>query len=159
MGMRGRLKVFALRPGRAPLLMLEKFNLIVDIGLSVPSRMLGGNAGSPLVGGSGFSSLDDIAIGAMKLGNHPSPTPPGNGTTVGIQQLAYTPVMSVSYPDDFSVTFEGVIPADDGSGLTITEEALFLRNGLLFSRVLTSVPKIDGIPLAFQHTIFLSRDD
>lgn len=156
LGVVGSLRVYAVTAKRRTLV-LHKRNLVVNIGLSAVSRLLGGNVGAPSVGGGGFSTLDDIAVSTMRLGNHPSPTIPAVGDTVGVQQLIYTPALSVSYPDDYSVTFEGTIPATDGNGLTITEEALLLRNGLLFARTTFAVPKTNAAALLFTHTISFSR--
>jgi hypothetical protein len=156
LGVIGSVRVYAVTAKRRTLV-LHKRNLVVNIGLSAISRLLGGNVGAPSVGGSGFSALDDIAVSSMVLGNHPSPTTPAVGDIVGVQQLVYTPSLSVSYPDDYSITFEGTIPQTDGNGLTITEEALLLRNGLLFARTTFAVPKTSAAALLFTHTISFSR--
>ncbi len=156
MGIKGILRVFREVRGHRSLV-LEKDNLVVNQGLQAPSRLLGGNAGSPSIGGSGFSSLNDIAVTGMKLGNHSSPDTPDVTDTVGIQQLIYTPILFVTYPDDYSVQFQGAIPQNEADGATITEEALYMRNGLLFARTIFSVPKTSAYSLLFTHTFSFSR--
>ncbi len=155
-GILGILRVFRV-VGAHKALVLEKRNLVVNQGLAAPSRFLGGNVGSPTVGGVGFSSLDDLAVTTMKLGNHPSPNAPAVTDTVGIQQLVYTPTLAVTYPDAYTVQFQGAIPATDGNGLTITEEALYMRNGLLFARTIFSMPKTSSYALLFTHSFSFSR--
>jgi hypothetical protein len=70
---------------------------------------------------------------------------------VGVQQLVYTPPLSVVYPDATSVEFQGVVPQTDGNGLTFTEEALYLRNGVLFARTTFATAKTDTYALLVKH--------
>lgn len=132
-------------------------NHIVDIGLSVFSRLLGNNAGNPLVGGSGFADLGAITVGRMDIGRTVVPAVPADGDTVGVATLAYVPALVVSYPTDFSVKFSGLIPTTECNSFFLTEEALRLQNGMLFARTTFNRSKNSSFALQFDHLIEFAR--
>jgi hypothetical protein len=145
----------AVRKGHARMSFLKK-NLIVNIGLQVFSRMLGNNLGGPLINGAGFSAIPDIAVGKMQLGTAVSPPSPAPTDTTGVSALAYTPVLVATYPTDYSIQFQGLLPTTEGNGSTFTEEALLLRNGLLFAKTTFSEAKTGAFALQFAHTFTFS---
>lgn len=157
----------------------EGRNLVVNTGLQVFSRMLGNNIGAigsltsdwtgPVT--TTFGAISEIAVGTMSIGGTPSPsTPNANDTAVSATPArSYNasvinpyqiPQIFLAYPDDYSVTFSGVVGAPYGNTSYgyITQEALYLRNGLLFARVnLTpQIPKDASFSLQFNHTISLA---
>jgi len=140
---------------------LEQKNIIVDIGLSMISRIIGGNAGLPQVYHPttpfGFSSITDIAVAKMELGNAAVPPVPAAGDTTGVGALLFTPNLTVTYPDNFSVQFSGLVPKADFDGETFTEEALLLRNGQLFAKTRFSKAKTASFALQFDHKFTFSR--
>lgn len=146
----------ALRKGQAQLALLKR-NMIVNTGLQVFSRMLGNNLGGPLIGGSGFADISDIAVGSMQLGTAVSPPAPSPTDSTGVSSLAYTPVLVAAYPDDYSIQFQGLLPMTEGNGSTFTEEALLLRNGLLFAKTTFSEVKTSSFALQFSHTFGFGR--
>ncbi len=152
----GREMVRACAEGDARLVE-ETHNLVVDIGMQAIAKFLGGNAGAPLVGGSTFSSLEDLVIATMELGDTPTPPSPANGDTAGVGALVYTPPVTFTYPTPFSLMVSGVLPITEANGLTITEEALKLANGKLFAKTTFSELKTNAYALQFDHTITWSR--
>jgi hypothetical protein len=122
----------ALEDGRAQIILDQK-NLIVNQGMSIISRFLGNNINAPLInGGSGFSTLSDITIGGMRLGSTVTPPLPSVTDTSSVGTLVYSPVLTVSYPTNFSIKFSGVVPITQLIGTTITEEA----NAIQFDHVI-----------------------
>lgn len=171
--LRGRLQVFATPSdsvlsgaefrkewcrGRITTL-LDQHNLIVDTGLQAIAKFLGNNANAPLVGGGSFSDLSDITIGSMVIGSTVGPPAPNVADTNSVGTLVYTPVISVSYPTNFSVQFTGVIPITELIGTILTEEALKLVNGKTFAKVslATPVTKSGSHALQFSHTVLFAR--
>jgi hypothetical protein len=146
----------ALRDGSARITLCQR-NLITDIGLSVFSRMIGNNAGGPLVGGSGFDALSDITVGKMELGVTVNPSAPAAGDTTGVGTLAFTPPLTVTYPDAFTTKFSGVLPTGEGNGQTFTEEALKLRNGKVFAKKTFSKAKTSSFAVQFDHAFTFGR--
>lgn len=147
----------ALDDGSAELLW-EQHNLVVNIGLQALSVFLGNNLGSPTVNGSTFSSLSDITVGSMEIGNTVSPTAPAPTNTSSVGALVYVPPITVSYVSSpYGVVFSGVIPTSECNGLLITEEALKLRNGLVCAKT-TFAPQVktSSFGLMFVHTILVS---
>lgn len=134
-------------------------NKIVDVGMQVFSRMLGGGANSPLVGGDAFSDLSEIAVAHMELGNATNPSPPADGDTAGVSAILYVPTLVVTYPSTTSVRFSGVIPSTEANGAAISEEALKLANGKLFAKIAISPAhtKLPGTALQINHTINFAR--
>lgn len=133
-------------------------NLLVNQGLSVFSRIIGNNVGAPLVGGSGFTTLSDITVRTMDLGNTTSPPTPAITDTTGVGALVYSPPLIVTYPDNYSVMFSGVIPQSELIGTTITEECLKLGNGKVFAKKAPfSTLKTGSHAKQFDHTIIVSR--
>lgn len=138
----------------------DQHNLIVNQGLSVISRFLGNNANAPLInGGAGFADISDITIGSMHLGSAVAPPAPLPTDTVSVSTLVYAPVLTVTYPDAFSIQFSGVIPITELVGTTITEEALRTVSGLVFAKVTLAVPylKTSGNAVQFDHLISFAR--
>ncbi len=170
----GRVRCTLLRPsvGNAPLIGeafaravhdgqawvdFDRHNLVVNIGLSAIAKFLGNNAAAPTVGGSTFADLEAITVDTMELGAAASPSEPTTGDTTGVSNLIYTPPLTVSYPDDYSVMFSGVLPVTEAIGTTVTEEALKLVNGKVFAKCIFSRVKTGSFGLQFDHTISFSR--
>lgn len=145
----------ALQRGYARMTLCQP-NLIVDLGMQVFSRMLGGNAGAPQIGGIGFSDINDITVTSMRLAATVNPAAPASGDTALITPL-YTPVLVVTYPDDFSVQFGGLVPATEAVGTTFTQEQLVLKNGMLFAEKTFSQLKTSSFGLQFVHGFTFAR--
>lgn len=145
----------ALRRGEA--LTRCQCNIVVDLGLSAISRLLGGGANSPTVGGTGVGDINEIAVGKMEIGNTVTPPTPAAGDTTGVGALVYTPPLVVTYPSATSVLFSGLVPATELNGTTLTEEALKLKNGKLFAKTIFSEPKTSSFGLQFDHEIIIER--
>lgn len=152
----GHLREQALREGSARQVM-EHHNLILDQGLEAIAKFLGGGAGAPLVGGGSISSIDDLVVTEMELGNAASPPAPAESDTTGVSSLVYQPPVTISYPTGFSIMFSGLLPIDEAVGETITEEALKLSNGLVFAKSTFSRTKTDAFALQFDHQILFGR--
>lgn len=139
----------------------DQRNKIVDQGMQVFSRLLGGGAGAPPpIGGLSFSSLDEISVGVIEVGNvDPAPLPPADDDVTGVQDILYVPQLVVTYPTDTAVKFSGVIPSTEANGALITEEALRLRNNVVFAKISISPGylKVTGTALQLNHTISFSR--
>ena len=133
-------------------------NLLVNNGLSTFSRLLGNNACTPLLGGAGFSTLADITVQTMQLGNTVSPAAPAAADTSGVGSLVFTPTLIVSYPTPYSVMFSGVVPQTELIGTTITEECLRLGNGLVFAKKAPlSILKTAASGKQFNHEVIFAR--
>jgi len=134
-------------------------NLILDSGLSALSRFLGNNAGAPLVGGVGFSSTDDLTVGEMLIGNHPSPQEPtAQDTTAALSPRLTLPV-TVTYPTETSIQFEALVAISESNGISFSEEALILRNGVIFAKTTITPPKLktSANAVQFNHRISIGR--
>ena len=154
----GNLSVYRLAEDGKEELLFSEHNVIVAAGRQVFSRMLGGNAGAPLIGGSTFGNISDLVVTTMQLGISSTPEEESPNNTVGVAQVIFQPTITVSYPTNTSVMFSGVIPIIEAVGYTITEEALFLKNGLLFARkaILPGVVKDGAHALKFDHSFTFS---
>lgn len=141
------------------LIVFEQHNLLVNIGLQVFSRIIGGNAGAPTINGSTFGEIADITVVQMLLGNNPAPVTPAVNHTYGVTATIYEPALIVTYPTDYSVRFTGIVPTTEANGETITEEALYLKNGMVFAkRVMTpGVAKTSSFALQFDHEFLFAR--
>lgn len=155
----GRLRITRLHPDLSDdVVVFEDHNLITSIGREVFSRMLGDNlGGGALVGGDALGSISEIAVSSMVVGNNPGPSTP-NVSDTSSSYAPYTPttlVMSVSYPDAYSVMFTGTLATTDGNSVYgyLTEEALYLRTGALFARRVFQVAKTSAYALRIDHTI------
>ncbi len=137
----------------------EDKNLLVNIGLQVFSRVLGGNAGAPTINGSTFGDITDLTVVKMLLGNNPSPVTPAITQTTGVSSPIYEPLLAVSYPTDYSIRFTGIIPTTEANGQTITEEALYLKNSLVFAKRVLSPgeDKTSAFALQFDHEFVFAR--
>ncbi len=135
----------------------ETHNLVVDIGLQAIAKFLGNNLNAPTVGGSTFSELADITIAAMELGTTVSPADPDVSDTLGVGTLVYSPALVFTYPTSFSIRVSGVVPVGEANGLTITEEALKLANGMLFAAATGEWEKTEDYALQFDHTLTFAR--
>lgn len=155
----GRLCVSEVLDGHADRVVFEDRNLVVDIGMQVFSRMLGGNVGTPSINGSTFSSISDLAVTKMLLGKSGSPPTPTHGDTIGVYDVFYQPALTITYPTDTSIRFTGIIPSTESNGTVVTEEALYLANGLLFAKriIVPGIVKPVGNALKFDHTFDFSR--
>lgn len=130
--------------GRMPsdaAVVFDDHNLIVNAGMQVFSRMLGNNLGFlGSVNGAPFGSINEIAVGSMVVGSNPAPSTPAPTDTASsyvVSSPYVIPGMSVTYPSDTSIAFHGVVSTvgyNPAYGF-LTEEALYLRNGVLFARV------------------------
>ena len=143
-------------------LLLRTDNLIVDLGLEIVSRIIGNGAGSPTVGGVGFSSLSDIAVTRMILSNRSSPPVPAVTDTAAVlgTVLPARP-LTVLYPDDQTIQYVTTIPLSDTAyaGLSIGEEALLtsaVHNHLFARTTFTPITKADPA-LTFRHTFRFER--
>lgn len=136
---------------------VETHNLVVNQGLEAIAKFLGNNLGAPSVGGSTFSTLEDITVGAMDLGSTVSPTAPANADTASVGTLVYSPPIVVTYPTPYAVKFSGLVPITEANGVTFTEEALKLRNGKVFAKATFSKAKTSAYALQFDHTITFTR--
>ena len=136
-------------------------NLVVNIGTSVFSRLLGGGAGSPQVyhpsAPFGFSELADLSVASMMLGNTVSPHAPDPDDTTGPSTPIFTPNLTVTYPTWYSVRFSGLVPQPEFDGTIFTEEALLLRNGALFAKTRFQRQKTAAFGLQFDHEITIGR--
>lgn len=137
-------------------------NLIVDNGLSAVSRMLGHGLNFPSVGGGGVASVADLRVSTMKLGTTLNPTAPATGNTdISENPPSYTvSFIAVYYPSTTAVTFAGVVPqgATALNGLALTEEGLFLANGVMIAHV-TFPPevKLPTHAIQLEHTWTVTR--
>jgi len=137
-------------------------NLIVDNGLSAVSRMLGHGLNFPSVGAGGVSNVSDLRVTTMKLGTTLNPTAPVTGNTnISENPPSYTvSFIAVYYPGLTSVTFAGVVPqaASALNGLALTEEGLFLANGVMIAHV-TFPPevKLSTHAIQLEHTFTITR--
>jgi hypothetical protein len=151
----------------------REHNLVVNIGLQVFSRMLGGNNGVPSIGnpggstpwGSAFADINDLAINQMLIGNAPNPPTPAPGDTVGVTssgiypEIIHQPYLTATYPTAYSVDFGGVLAASEANdemnpantNWYLTEEALYTRNGLLFAKRTFRVAKDASYALQVNH--------
>lgn len=132
----GHVRVFENIPGltqsqimeRAPV--AEGPNLIVDNGLEWVAKKLGHVAGTPpiQVGGQTVSSLDDLEIAEIQLGNEAVPAAPASTDTAlsDLTPIATYTSITVTYPTAASVRFAATIPPDTIAGEGITEIGLFL---------------------------------
>lgn len=156
----GRLQIFECHPlpGHTLLIpVVDTHNLVVDVGLSILSRFLGRNRGAPLVGGTGFSDIDDLTIDRMQLGSTSAPAAPVAGDTTGVGTLLPAFPLTVSYPTTTSIRFSSVIPIGELVGTTITEEALLTINSKVFAKTTFSIRKTGSAALQFVHTINFAR--
>jgi hypothetical protein len=132
-------------------------NLVVNQGLQAIACLLGNGLGSPLVGGMGFSELNNIAVWSMQIGNTVSPPTPAPTDTSGVGSLVYTitaPTLIVTYPANGQVQFSGLVPNAELNGYTLTEEALLLQNGLVFAKTtFAPEPKASSFGLQFDHLL------
>jgi hypothetical protein len=143
----------------------EEKNLLVNIGLQVFSRMLGGNVGAPTIDGLTFGSISDLVVSKMRLGRTPTPQTPAPDHTFGVETVVYEPLLIVSYPTPYSVRFTGILPTTEANGDTITEEALYLKknggdgNPLVFAKRLISpgIVKTSSAALQFDHEFTFAR--
>ena len=147
----------AVRDRRAELTLCQH-NLVVDTGLKAYTRFLGGNRGTPEVGGLSIISLSDLTVSRMVLGNTVNPPSPTPADATGVYTLLYTPTLAVSYPTNYSIMFSGLVPAGVAAGVTFTEEALMLSNGLVFAKTTFLVPKRTGYSVQFSHQISTNRE-
>lgn len=144
---------------REKLVVREERNLLVNLGLQVFSRQLGGNVGAPTIGGSTFGSISDLVVTRMLLGNASSPAAPVTTDTTGVTAVLFEPSLVVTYPTDYSVRFTGIMPTTEGNGSTITEEALYLSNGMVFAKRVLSPGEIkdSSVALQFDHEFSFNR--
>lgn len=164
----GRLRVFAisedaLHVDGSPLdyaeletadaeLVMDNHNLVVANGVQWVAKKLGHALGTPpiTVGGQTVSSLNDLQISKMKVGNASSPAAPASGDTALADPTPLVTLTSitVSYPTSSSVRFRATISPNTVNGQGLTEAGIFctiastdvLIGRLLFSPVTVVVP-------------------
>lgn len=160
----GRLRVYAVPegmvqrdvPGDAITRMCEcvmdNRNLIVNSGLDWVATKLGHGLGTPpvQVGGQTITSIADLIVSKMKVGNASSPAAPAPGDTAlaDPSPLVTLSTITVSYPTASSVRFRATIPINTQNGQGLTELGLFctinsvdvLIGRLLFNPVTVVVP-------------------
>lgn len=138
-------------------------NMVVNLGLSAISRLVGfGLAAPDVTNGTdtfGVTDIDSLKIDTMKFGNLNSPTAP---TAADNDLEDSTPLTSVtptaSYPGNYTIRWSGLIPADTFVGDQVTEEALFLENDALFARTTFSPEAIvSGFAVQFDHDFVFAR--
>lgn len=145
---------------RHGIVVFQEKNIIVDVGMQVFSRMLGGGKGSATVGGLPFGSVSDIAVSSMRLGKSTSAPTPSASDTIGVTVLTtFQPLLTVLYPTVTSVRFAGLVPSTEEEGTTFTEEALYLANGMLFAKrlIIPGIYKQAGLALQVDHTFNFER--
>lgn len=143
-------------------LLLRTDNMVVNLGLSICSRIIGNGVGSPLVGGVGFSALSDIAVTRMVLSNRsspPAPSPTDTAATLGT--LLPARPLTVLYPDDYTIQFVTTIPIGDTdyNNKDIREEALLTSavHNHLFARTTFAAIRKKEPALTFRHTFSFER--
>lgn len=97
---------------------VEDNNLVVNLGRTNVSRLLGGDAAGK-------------AITQIGIGTNGAATALSDTTLTNLFKKA---ISSVSYPDLQSVRFEFDILAEEGNGITIRELGLFSSGDVLFAR-------------------------
>jgi len=134
-------------------------NHIVDVGVSLVSRLLGFGRGLPSLGPVGITSVNDLKIDIMRIATAVAPAAPANGDSALAGAVAYTMTpLSVTYPTDTKVMFRGLLPVDALVGSDITEEGLFLASGVLVARVtFPPITKLATHALQFDHEIEVQR--
>jgi hypothetical protein len=148
----------AMREGAAEIV-LEKANTIMDVGLSLITRLLGFGRGLPSLGPIGVTSVNDLKIDTMRLGNANAPATPGFTDSA----LSTLPVYSISpltmtYPSATRVIFNGLLPAPAIVGTDITEEGIFLPSDILVARIVFApITKLATHALMFSHYIDVTR--
>lgn len=179
----GRLRVFAIPEARlsadgSPLdyaqlasaraeLVMDNHNLIVANGLQWVAKKLGHALGTPpiTVGGQTVSSLNDLQISKMKVGNASAPAAPASGDTALADPtpLVTLSTITVSYPSASSVRFRATIAPNTVTGQGLTEAGIFctiastdvLIGRLLFSPV-TVVVAATGYQLDYDISLSAS---
>lgn len=133
-------------------------NLIVDLGLSVISRLIGFALNNPVVSNGvdsyPLTSLDDLQITTMQLGDLATPTAPAAGdNSLEDSPAAYSPSPLVTtYSDAYTVMISGLVPMGDANGTTFTEEALLTSVGALLARTtFLPEPKVPTHAIQFDH--------
>lgn len=105
-------------------------NLVVDNGLEWIAKKLGHLAGTPplQVGGTTVSSLDDLEVAEVQLGNNATPAAPDASDTAlsDLTPLATYTSLTVTYPTATSVRWAATIAPNTLAGEGITEIGLFL---------------------------------
>ena len=113
-------------------------NKIVDFGMQVFSRMLGGVTADATVGGVAFADLHDITVTQMVLGDSDMSgvTEIADAAVTSVGRVVSAPRLVVAYPTATSVRFSVVVASSEAVGKVITEEALHLANGIVFAKII-----------------------
>lgn len=108
-------------------LVSDGHNLIVNNGRDLICKLIGHALGTPSVGGNSVTSITDLKIVKMKIGNAVNPATPAATDTAladGTPLVTLTSI-TVSYPTTTSVRFRATIPVDTQNGEGLTEAGLF----------------------------------
>lgn len=104
-------------------------NLIVTSGLQWMSRKLGHILGTPpiQVGGQTVTTLAELQVSKIKLGNAAAPAAPAAGDTAlaDLTPVATYTTLTVSYPANGTVRHAATIAPNTLNGQAITEVGLF----------------------------------
>jgi len=138
-------------------------NMVVDLGLSAISRLVGfGLAAPDVTNGTdtfGVTDVNSLKVDTMKFGNLNSPTAPAaadNDLEDPTPLTSVTP--TVAYPGNYTVRWSGLIAAGLFTGDQVTEEALFIENDALFARTTFSPEAIvAGFGVQFDHDFVFAR--
>lgn len=130
---------------RFGVLVTDTKNLIVTSGLQWMSRKLGHVLGTPpvQVGGETVSSIADLLVSKIKLGNAAAPAAPAAGDTAlaDVSPVATYTTLTVSYPANGTVRHAATIAPNTLNGVAITEVGLFCTinsNDVLIGRAIPS---------------------
>lgn len=138
----------------------ETNNLVVEYGIRAIFAMLGGGRASMQIGDVFITSMDDLIINRIRVGNVIDPDSAAS-TDVDLQSSTFYNIDSTVVEYDLvspaqSVQISGVIPLGQMSDLTITEEGLYIACGKLFARsVITPFQKKANKQYQICHTLFL----
>jgi hypothetical protein len=125
--------------------MSDTKNLIVTSGLQWMSRKLGHILGTPpiQVGGQTVTTLAELQVSKIKLGNAGAPAAPAAGDTAlaDLTPLATYTTLTVSYPANGTVRHAATIAPNTLNGQAVTEVGLFCTinsTDILIGRALPS---------------------
>jgi len=115
-------------------------NLIVDSGYKVTAQVLAGVTGA---------KISSVQVG---ISSH-EPVPNDTDITDSVS----VPIVTVEYPDDFSVRFNFEINSGTANGLDIVEFGLTTQDGRLFSRLVREqvISKTTDIEILGAWTIYI----
>lgn len=140
-------------------------NKVVNLGVEIITKMIGSARGSSVtVGGTAITSVNDLQIAKMKLGDKANPTAPAAGDTAldDPTPIFTISTLTVSYPTLTSVRISGVLPANQINGAQLTEEGIFISipptpTEKLFAKLVYATKVIgSGQAYQFDHDIAIA---